>query len=312
MIGVWEYAKLLSLMTPLAIFHAPVPPTSALAVAALASLGALYWIAVVWRRRFAFGLFGLTWFLAFLLPGMWVGSLVGDTAIAEHRLYLPAVGGFLILGSLCAEATPFVTRFRSARLLAPLALLSMVLMLSGRTMLRNMTWSDPVALWTEAERLAPTHWLPPTLKAEELHRSARHAEAIREFRRSLALHPANDGAAIDLVICLAELGRQDEAQAVIADRLRENPSSVFGDMGRGAVAAIGGHGEEARVAFRSVVDRDPSNVMARQWLALLAEASNDRAEALHRCYELQRLIPGRESIASCIERFRFAPEVTRP
>ena len=305
------YARLLLAPSQLSIFHAPVAPTLGRTVGVLTFVGGLYLLVFAWRSRNRVGLLGLTWFLLFLLPGMWIGALAGDTAIAEHRLYLPAVGAFLVVGALCGDAVPLLARFRSTRVLAPLALLSMVLMCGGRTYLRNLVWSDPVALWDEAESQAPGHWLPPALKAEALHRTGDHARAADAFRRSLALRESNEGAAIDLVMCLSELGRRDEAEALIAERERRHPTSLIGDMGRGAMAAIDGRRDEARGAFRAVLEREPANVMARQWLAVLAEASDDRAEALHRCYELQRLIPGRESVESCIDRLRVAPSTAQ-
>ncbi len=109
------------------------------------------------------------------------------------------------------------------------------------------------------------------------------------------------------MVCLSELGREDEAQTAVERFEALDPLSAFVPIARGSIAAIGGRPEEARPEFLRALERDPASVMARQWLAVLAEENADRDEALNQCYELQRLAPWRLSIDACIERARSSP-----
>jgi Flp pilus assembly protein TadD len=308
--ALWQYGTLLAIPSGQTIFHEAVPVVSVTEPRLVWSAAAcLLGVAALWRHRMRVpvAIFGASWFVLLLAPALALASAADSGAVAEHRAYVPAAGLFLMVGALCAEFTPLISRFRSTRILAPLACAAVVLMLSGRTYIRNMVWASPIDLWQEAVMHAPGHWLPRAALGESLHAAGRHAEAIASFRESLVRWPENESAAVNLVVCLAEESRPDEASAVVDTLARLRPQSAAVTIGRGAIAAINGQPAEARAQFLEAIRRDPGNVMARQWLAVLAEEGNDRAEALHRCYELQRLAPGRASIESCIERMRSTP-----
>lgn len=301
----WQYVLIVVSAAGQTIFHAP--PEVGTGVSARTVVAVLAWAAVAagaWRlrHRAALVVFGATWFLLLLAPSLLLGGIDGGSLVAEHRAYLPAVGAFLVAGTLAGMAAPLFARFRSTRVLAPLALASSVLMVGGRTYMRNLVWENPVDVWQEAVQYAPQHWLPRTVLAESLHAAGQHEAAVDAYRQSLVLRPDNDSAIVNLTVCLSELGRGAEASRVVDELERMKPDSPFVPIGRGAVAVLAGRGDEARQFFLGAIARDPSNVMARQWLSVMAEAGADREEALHRCYELQRLTPGRQSIDDCIAR----------
>ena len=301
----WHYVLLVASAGGQTIFHAP--PVVAGPSDARAWLAVLAWAAVAaaaWRlrHRTPLAVFGVTWFGLLLAPALLLGGLDGGVLVAEHRVYMPVVGAFLCAGWLAEAAMPLFRRFRSTRVLAPLAFAVVVLMLGGRTWLRNLVWENPVDVWSEAVQYAPGHWLPRTVLAESLHAAGQHEAAVEAYRQALVLRPDNQGASVNLAVCLSEMGRRAEAGRVVDDLEAMVPESSFVQVGRGAVAVLEGRGEEARRFFLRAIARDPSNVLARQWLSVMAEASADREEALHRCYELQRLTPGRLSIDECIAR----------
>jgi Flp pilus assembly protein TadD len=159
----------------------------------------------------------------------------------------------------------------------------------------------------EATRLSPGSWLPYAALGQSWHEVDRHDEAVAAYRASIAIRPDNDRIAINLAVCLAELGRTSEAEAAVAAFERLKPRSPYVRIGRGAIAAIGGQFASARAEFTGALEADPSNVLARQWLTALAESATNSAEALDQCYRLQRLIPGRLSVDRCIARNQPAP-----
>ncbi len=307
LVAFWRYVLLLCAAAGQSIYHAPHVVHSAgdtaFLTAALLSAGTLL-LAWRMRRRARAAVFGVAWFVVLLAPLTVLGAVDGASAVAEHRAYLPSVGFFLAVASLLAAAAPAVGRYRSTRILAPLALAAVVLMLSGRTLLRTFVWGDPASLWDEAVSRAPGEWLPRAVLGESLHAAGRHEEAVAAYRESLALSPTTSNTFVNLVVCLSELGREEEARAAVERFEALAPTSAFVPIARGSIAAIGGRLQEARPEFLRALDRDPRSVMARQWLAVLAEESADPAEALNQCYELQRLAPGRLSIDECIARAR--------
>jgi len=75
--------------------------------------------------------------------------------------------------------------------------------------------------------------------------------------------------------------------------------------GLGVVALMAGHADRARPYFLETLARDPRDVLARQWLAVLEEDTNaNPREALRWCEEIQQLAPGRLSNEECIRRNR--------
>ncbi len=136
MVAFWQYVLLLCTAAGQSIYHAPHVVRSggdlAFWTSALFSVAALL---LAWRLRVraAVAVFGALWFVLLLAPVTALGAVDGASAVAEHRAYLPSVGFFLLTASLLAATAPVVQRYRSTRVLAPLALAAVILMLSGRT-----------------------------------------------------------------------------------------------------------------------------------------------------------------------------------
>lgn len=307
-VAFWHYARLVAIPAGQTIFHSAVSEERTSLVSWISVVVAPLALATAWRVRHGLpGVFlGGSWFTLTLAPALVLSGGGQGGTVAEHRLYLPAVGAFLVVGALIGEARVHLAKFRSARLLAPLALGSTVLMLGGRTVIRNLVWADPVSIWREATEYAPADPIPFSVLGESLHSVGRHTEAIEAYSTALALQPDGESALLNMVVCLSETARAAEASAAIDAFGERHPSSLAVPLGRGSIDAIEGRSADARAQFLLALTIDPQSVMARQWLAVLAEESGDTAEALHRCYELQRLAPGRASTEGCIERLRLA------
>jgi len=301
------YARLALIPVGQTIFHAVDADGSAWSRLAAVALVALLALSVMLRRRSPLVVFGCGWFAVLIAPSLLLAATNVDIAVAEHREYLPFAGVAMSIAAAAAGAAGYTRRFASTRVLAPIAAASIVLVLAGWTLLRNMVWADPVSLWEEATVRSPKHWLPYALLGQEWHRVDRHEAAVAAFRESVAIRPENEIVVANLAVCLAELGRSSDAEAAIAALERLEPRSPYVRVGQGAVAAIGGQFERARAEFTRALELDPANVLARQWLVALAEGSSDRDQALDQCYQLQRLIPGRLSVDDCIARNQPAP-----
>ncbi len=302
----WRYVALLVVPRGQAVFHEVQPAPIVVGLAAAAAI--LVAVTALWRGRAlaAVESFGVFWFLLVLLPAAAL-TMIGEVdAMAEHRVYLASIGLFLTAGALGSRVMVFLwPAGPSLRLLWRVMCTVALLSLGARTLLRNAYWADPVTLWQEAADKAPTQWLPRAVLGESLHAQGRHEEAIVAHRAALQRKPDDALGYVKLAICLAELGRVDEATAAMEEFRRVDPLSPVTSTGLGAVAAIAGRIAEARQHFQDTLDRDPSNVMARQWLAVLDEhVDGDAANALRRCYEIQQLTPGKLSTLDCIERNR--------
>jgi protein O-mannosyl-transferase len=308
-IVVWQYVRFLVDPSGQSIYHAPRPVSTIWDVRGLLALGALaaaVAAAFLARRAARLPRFGIIWFVVVLVPSSLLALLGKGDAMAEHRAYLASCGLFLGAGAVVGWTLERLsTASRLTHGLAYATIVVGLLSLAGRTVIRNFVWGDPVALWLEATTLAPDDPLPHTVLAEELDQSGRVEEASVEYRTALRLKPEDPLAYLKLGVCLAVLHRFDEATETF-ERLRAiAPDSTVISTGLGAVALMSGRPEEARAEFMKTLTREPRDVMARQWLAILEEeAANDPAATLQRCEEIQAVTPNLSSTDDCIRRNR--------
>lgn len=271
---------------------------------AIATVGGLIAVAWVVRRRQPMVTLGLVWCLLLLVPGFVLVALDRGEPMAEHRVYLAAAGLFLAAGAaadwLLARGA---RRPAPMRWLVPAMLALGVVSLAGRTVLRNIVWSDPEALWREALAYAPDFWLPYVPLGDVLHARGRHAEAAEALATALRLRPESHVALGKLGVCLVETGRLDDAEAVF-ERLRAvEPTTLEVPYGLGLVAVARGDAEAARGRFAEVLAGDPLNVPARQALATLEETSGaNPAAALRYCEEVRQIAPDTPGNDDCISR----------
>ena len=225
---VWRYLRLFLLPVGQSVVHEVAEVTSfrglpaawgAFAALGLAGVALLAWLA---RRREPAVAFGALWFLAMLLPS----SLIPLPELAaEHRTYLASAGLFLALASLLAAGLRAAALPPArARAVGWVGALSLVALLGGLSAARNRVWSDPVRLWADALRNAPTVFAPHYQLAEALRERGDCAAALPHYERAVALVPSYLDARNNLGICLAQLGRLDDARRAFLAALARDPA----------------------------------------------------------------------------------------
>jgi hypothetical protein len=287
------------------IFHEVyLPSQTAVAVSLAIVVGGLIGGAWACRKRQPLASLGFLWFVLLLVPPAMLVMMNHAEPMAERRTYLPSGGLFLAAGVGVAWIAARVPR-RHRLLRGSLAVLFAVSLLSlgGRTVLRNIVWGNPVALWREAVELSPNHWIPHLLLGESLHGTHRHDEAVLEYQTTLTLEPRAVFAYQKLALCLVELGRYGEAAATFEKLRRVAGESNDVTVGLGGVALAAGQTAEAKRYLSQALADAPTSVAARQALALLAETqTKDWAEALRLCREIQQLAPQTPGNDDCIRR----------
>jgi hypothetical protein len=268
-----RYLWMLIVPTRQSIFHAVEPLGAVFDVRSLAGVTTVAGlVAVAWWLRASFALVsvGLLWFLLLLVPSSVLVALDRAEPMAEHRVYLASCGIFLALGVAADRLAAAAARPPLARWTLRLTLALLLASLGGRTVLRNMVWNDPIALWTEAADGAPGHWLPYVPLGEALHRDGRHEEAVAALTTAARLRPSEHGVYGKLGVCLVETGRLDAAAATFERLTAADPSSGEGWYGLGLVALARGDLEAARALIQQSLDRDPSSQAALRALEALA------------------------------------------
>jgi tetratricopeptide (TPR) repeat protein len=305
-----QYLLLLMMFHPSgqAVFHSvTLARTFSISTAvATATLGFVVWLVVATRRagRPA-AAFGLLWFLLLLLPSSALVVFDHGEPMAEHRVYAASMGLFLALAVALAWLN---VRFGPSRPIPRrifrVVMVIGVISLAGHTVIRNATWHDPVTLWADAVDKAPDHWFPHVLLGESLHAEGRHAQAVVEFQRSIALRPTEAATYGKAGICLVESGRFSEAQTTFEAMRKIDPWAAEGTNGLGTVALARDQLDLARLRYEETLRNNPQNVPARIGLAAVDERTGRPAEAFERCQEIQQLAPGTPGNDDCLRRNR--------
>jgi tetratricopeptide (TPR) repeat protein len=309
-----RYLTLILLPEGQTIFHA-IPMTTLHDARAYGSIVLIVlMLAVAWRLRHTDSpvSLGLIWFLAILVPPAVLVLFDRAEPMAEHRTYIASAGLFIAAGTLAgwlmAHARAVSPRVRGTLIGV---FVTVLLSLSGRTVLRNVVWGDAVGLWEEARDKAPDHWLPHLLLGEALHAEGQHFQAAAEYSQALKLRPQEELTYRKLGLCLIEMNELEAASALF-ERLRaRDPKSVSASLGLGAVAMARGEQQPARAYFLEVLGNDAKNVTARQSLALLAEPT-DPSEALELCREIRQIAPSTPGNDDCIARNEARVKASRP
>jgi tetratricopeptide (TPR) repeat protein len=220
-----RYLALLLLPVSLSIVPPVAPLGSVFDLRVLRGLAAIVLIACVaalGARRNRLTALGLVWFLLLLVPSAMIVVLapVGQP-MAEHRVYLASCGLFMAVSAIACQSD--VVRRRP---LVAIAALAMVLAaFTTLTILRNRVWSDPVLLWEDAARKAPTTWMAQ-FGAAEAHRARGDCEsAVEPYRRAVSLRPAESAAQLGLADCMQRLGLPEEALRWCREALQVSPRS---------------------------------------------------------------------------------------
>ena len=214
-----RYVSLVAWPHPLAIDYSPpvlglASGLTAYGVLGLATTAGLLALVAV-RPRSAVGIAAGLSIAAYGVASNLV--VVIGTQFAERLFYLPSLGLVFIAVTLAMQL-PIPRKALGVFLCAAL------LAGSVATWRHNRVYRDDLTLAEATLIVNPNSPKMSYNRARELNRSGRHAEAVREARRALELHPT-PWTRIVLANALVALDRSDEAEALLRATLASQPRS---------------------------------------------------------------------------------------
>jgi tetratricopeptide (TPR) repeat protein len=159
--------------------------------------GAIVWlilllalIAAAWtlRRRFPLATYGFLVFLILLSPTSSILPI--RDPVAERRLYFAMLGLLLIVVDVLA-------RVKIERQVLTAAGAGIVLAAAFATHARAAVWSDELAIWEDTARKSPDAWRPHFQLGFAYYKAQRYTDALQEFQKTAALHPADADLLLD-------------------------------------------------------------------------------------------------------------------
>jgi tetratricopeptide (TPR) repeat protein len=194
--------------------------------------GAIIWLAILialvaaaWmlRRRFPLAAYGFLVFLILLSPTSSILPI--KDPVAERRLY------FAILGLLLV-AVDLVARVKIDRQALAAGGAALVLLAAFVTHARAAVWSDELSIWEDTARKSPGAWRPHFNLGFAYFKAQRYNEALQEFERTAALHPADPDLLLDWGLTYDSLNQLQPALEKLQQSAALKPNAhVYSQIG---------------------------------------------------------------------------------
>ncbi len=246
--------------------------------------------------------FWLSFFLVTLLPTLTPFKI--SWIVAERYVYCGAIGIFTVFG-IFLEKLSGISEERRRFLYAMFAII--VILLMGRTVIRNADWKNEDSLWLAAARTSPSSSQNHNNLGDYYGRNGNLERAVQEFKIAIQIKPNYADAHHNLGNAYRDMGRFDEALEQYKKASSFNPglwqsyqnaAGIYYSRGNfqvakeytekalkidpqnlGLLAAMGviefklGNKEKAQQLLIQVLNLDPNNQFAKQALSQIEKGA---------------------------------------
>lgn len=173
---------------------------------------------LIFLKKNKFVFFWLSFFLIALSPTLTPLRL--NWIVAERYLYLPIIGLLAIVGMWLFKLSE-KAKFRQTVYIFFAAVL---IILSIRTIVRNIDWKNEDNLWIATGKTSPSSPNTHNNLGDVYGRQGDKLAALREFQRAIELKPNYGDAYHNLANTYMELGQTDKALENYQNALKFNPN----------------------------------------------------------------------------------------
>ena len=231
--------------------------------------------AFVKRKKNTLVFFSITWFFAALLP---LSNLypIPIAYMAEHWLYVPSLGFFLILAGIL-RGLYASRRFKAVAIAALIAIVSSCTYLTARY---NKDWGEPVVFYKKTLEFVPDSVRTLNSLALEYMGTGKGREAIPLFEKAIQLNPKYARTYNNLGVLYFEQQEYGKAielynKLITIDR---NDHRAYNNLGN-AYSSLGGT-REAIEAYKKAIAINPRSAAAYNNIGLIYSDKRDYKEAV--------------------------------
>jgi pentatricopeptide repeat protein len=196
-------------------------------------------------------LFSVGWFLIALLPQS--NLYLINAYMAEHWLYLPSVGFFLLLAGVLNS----VWKTRAYGYVSVIIIIGLVAYYSTSTIRQNRYWNNPLVFTERTVRLAPDSAKARNYYGNVLDKLGRKEEAMAAYKKAVELDPIYAEAHTNLGILYNEFGRTEEALKFHKKAISIKPAFAEPYNNSGIIYFRLGKHEEAISSYKRAVEIKP-------------------------------------------------------
>jgi len=218
--------------------------------------------------------FSLSWFIITLLPQSNLYPI--NAYMAEHWLYLPSIGFFLIL----AKGLSSLYRRKESRIFSLIFVISLLAIYSYLTIRQNRYWKDPIVFYERTLRYAPESTKMLNNLGIAYFDMGRKEQGIALFNKAIKIDPADAYAYINLGYAYQQINKNKEAIILFEKAIELNPDNVTAYNHLGNVYSSINMYKEAVASYQKAIEIDPNFILAYYNLGILYSSINMYKEAV--------------------------------
>ena len=234
-------------------------------------------------RRYNYIIFGLLWFILFLLPAFVHPNPDVIAYFIEHRSYVPIIGFMIMLMETGVVKTIDLNKK------VPLIIMALLIAsLSYITFSHLDNFKDPLSFWKNAVKNSPHHPLAHRNLGAMYYLSGNFDNAETEYKKALELSPNEPMVHNNLGLIYMNRERLNEAEF---EFLKENAINPLWDnlhYNLGLLYAREGRLKEAEEQWKRTVDINPDHGDALYQLAIYYYGEKEYALAKHYVLEARK------------------------
>ncbi|MEW6008069.1 MAG: tetratricopeptide repeat protein [Candidatus Omnitrophota bacterium] len=234
------------------------------AIAGVVILFLLFGYAFKKRKDDKLKTFSVYWFFITLLP---VSNLYSINAyMAEHWLYLPSLGFFLII----AHRLSSLYVIKKTKLLSIFLILFILSGYSYLSLSQNAYWREPVAFYTKTISYAPNSVRLYLNLAKTYESAGNYKEAIGILEKAIEIDSKNSHTFNLLGTAYSAMGNRERAVIAYKKALSIDPNhaDAYYNLGNEYIAI--GDTEKAILSFKKAIEIAPKNIHAVSYYNNLA------------------------------------------
>ena len=227
-------------------------------------------------RRYNYIIFGLIWFLMFLLPAFIRPNpdIVAD--FIEHRTYVPIIGFMIML-----METGIAKNFDLNKKVTMFITILLIASLSYMTYIHIDNFKDPLSFWKNAVKNSPHHPLAHRNLGAMYFLSGKFNNAETEYKKALELSPNEPMVHNNLGLIYMNRGHLKEAEVEFLKEYAINPLWDSLHYNMGLLYALEGRSKEAEDQWKMTLQVNPDHPDTLYHLAAYYYGKKEYALAKH-------------------------------
>jgi hypothetical protein len=233
-------------------------------------------------------LFGLMWFLVFLLPAFIRPDTTYVADFLEHRIYVPIIGLFIIFGEV-----DFIKNLEISKTINKLLLTGVFLMFVVINFIHNTNFKARLTFWKNAVFHSPSHPLAHKNLGAMYYLDGNLDAALEEFEKTVAISPTEPMIHNNLGLIYFRKGDYKKAEEEYFEELSLYPNYDNAYMNLGLLYYQKGEKDKAEKMWLKTISINPDHKEALKSLAIyysqdkkdIQKANNYYQEAVKRGVE---------------------------